>query len=64
MLTKHNPQSALTHGKVTGTTLARSQLTACLAYVRDGETVVVTKLDRLARSLSDLCAMTARLERQ
>lgn len=32
----------------------RPELTKCLEYVRDGDTLVVTKLDRLARSTSDL----------
>ena len=33
---------------------ARPQLQAMLDYVRDGDVVVVTKLDRLARSMRDL----------
>ena len=32
----------------------REQLEAALEYVRDGDTLVVTKLDRLARSVSHL----------
>jgi len=32
----------------------RSQLQACLDYVREGDTLVVTRIDRLARSLRDL----------
>jgi DNA invertase Pin-like site-specific DNA recombinase len=50
--------------KRSGRTLARPQLDACLDFVREGETLVVTRLDRLARSLVDLCAIVARLERQ
>jgi DNA invertase Pin-like site-specific DNA recombinase len=33
----------------------------CLDYVRDGETLVVTRLDRLARSTLHLCQIAARL---
>lgn len=36
--------------KRSGTTANRPQLQACLDYVRDGDTLVITKLDRLARS--------------
>jgi DNA invertase Pin-like site-specific DNA recombinase len=42
----------------------RQQLDAALDYVREGDTLVVTKLDRLARSVPDLLAMVARLERK
>ncbi|MFC4245084.1 recombinase family protein [Gryllotalpicola reticulitermitis] len=40
------------HG-LTGTNRARPGLREALAAVRDGDTLVVTKLDRLARSLPD-----------
>jgi DNA invertase Pin-like site-specific DNA recombinase len=40
----------------------RQQLDAALDYVRDGDTLIVTKLDRLARSVPDLLAMVTRLE--
>lgn len=39
----------------------RPQLEAALDYVREGDTLVVTKLDRLARSVADLVAITSRL---
>jgi DNA invertase Pin-like site-specific DNA recombinase len=32
-------------------------------YARDGDTIVVTKLDRLARSMRDFCNIVADLER-
>ena len=40
--------------KVSGTTQNRSKLQECLSYVREGDTLVITKLDRLARSVSHL----------
>jgi DNA invertase Pin-like site-specific DNA recombinase len=40
----------------------RRQLEAALDYVREGDTLVVTKLDRLARSVADLLNIIGRLE--
>ena len=40
----------------------RSQLEAALDYVREGDSLCVTKLDRLARSVGDLLEIVARLE--
>ncbi|MGW5107649.1 recombinase family protein [Nocardia sp. NPDC004123] len=40
--------------KASGKDRERPQLTALLDYVRDGDTVVVHSMDRLARSLDDL----------
>jgi DNA invertase Pin-like site-specific DNA recombinase len=40
----------------------RDQLAAALDYVREGDTVVVTKPDRLARSVVDLLEIIGRLE--
>lgn len=39
----------------------RPQLDAALDYVREGDTLIVTKLDRLARSVADLVAITEAL---
>ena len=36
----------------------REQLAAALDYIRDGDTLVVTKLDRLARSVAHLVEIT------
>jgi len=40
--------------RVTGTKRERPELQDCLRTLRDGDTLVVWKLDRLARSLKDL----------
>ena len=41
---------------------SRPQLQAALEWVRDGDVLVVTKLDRLARSIADLVAITTALK--
>ena len=48
------------HG-LTGTNRARPGLREALAACRDGDTLVVTKLDRLARSLPDARAIVDEL---
>lgn len=40
----------------------RPQLAAVLEWVRDGDTLVVTKLDRLARSVTNLVEITKQLK--
>jgi DNA invertase Pin-like site-specific DNA recombinase len=42
----------------------REQLAAALDYIRDGDTLVVTKLDRLARSVSHLLSIVDTLDRK
>jgi len=42
----------------------RPQLKSCLEYVREGDTLVVTRLDRLARSTLHLCQLAESLERK
>ena len=42
----------------------RPQLEAALDFVREGDTLVVTKLDRLARSVADLLSIVERLEKK
>jgi DNA invertase Pin-like site-specific DNA recombinase len=49
--------------KKSGTsTKGRDQLAEALDYVREGDTFVVTRLDRLARSVGDLLTIIKRLE--
>lgn len=51
--------------KFTGTrTEGRTELAKLLEYVREGDTVLITKLDRLARSLTDLLQITAQLAKK
>src|SRR5215475_13415965 len=47
--------------KRSGVDAGRPELKACLEYLRDGDTLLVTKLDRLARSTSDLYRIISQL---
>ncbi|MGZ8399933.1 MAG: recombinase family protein, partial [Methyloceanibacter sp.] len=40
--------------KRSGVDAGRPELKRCLEYLREGDTLLVTKIDRLARSTSDL----------
>jgi DNA invertase Pin-like site-specific DNA recombinase len=50
--------------KESGASGKRPRLQACLEYVREGDTLVVTRLDRLARSTLHLCQIAAELEQK
>jgi len=47
--------------KKSGVDAGRPELKACLEYLRDGDTLLVTKLDRLARSTPDLYRIISEL---
>src|SRR5262245_54412733 len=49
--------------KVSGTTTSgRAELTNLLEFVRKGDTLTVTRIDRLARSIADLQAIVHKLK--
>ena len=50
--------------KKSGTADQRPRLKACLEYVRQGDVLVVTRLDRLARSTLHLCQIATQLEQK
>jgi DNA invertase Pin-like site-specific DNA recombinase len=50
--------------KASGTSSKRPRLEACLEYVREGDVLVVTRLDRLARSTLHLCQIAEELKRK
>jgi DNA invertase Pin-like site-specific DNA recombinase len=50
--------------KNSGASDKRPGLLSCLEYIREGDTLVVTRLDRLARSTLHLCQIAAELERK
>src|ERR1041384_3519064 len=50
--------------KKSGSSDKRPRLQACLEYVREGDTLVITRLDRLARSTLHLCQIAAKLEQK
>jgi DNA invertase Pin-like site-specific DNA recombinase len=47
--------------KRSGVDAGRPELKACLEYLREGDTLVVTKLDRMARSTPDLYRIISQL---
>jgi DNA invertase Pin-like site-specific DNA recombinase len=63
-LDKLQPCHKIFQEKTSGTVGERPQLAACLEYVREGDTLVVTRLDRLARSTLHLCQIAAELHRK
>ena len=48
--------------KVSGATRNRPELNQMLDYTREGDTVIITKLDRLARSTKDLLEIVEQLQ--
>lgn len=51
--------------KMTGTTkTGRKELDRCINYIREGDTLVVTKIDRLARSARDLYNIIHQLDKE
>jgi len=50
--------------KKSGSSDKRPRLNACIEYVREGDTLVVTRLDRLARSTLHLCQIADELQRK
>lgn len=52
------------HEQLSSVDSERVELAKALDYVREGDTLVVTKLDRLARSIGDMVRITEELERK
>ena len=50
--------------KRSGVSNKRPRLKACLEYVREGDTLVITRLDRLARSTLHLCQLAEQLDKK
>lgn len=48
--------------KKSGASDARPQLKACLDYLREGDVLIITRLDRLARSTLHLCQIADTLQ--
>lgn len=53
-LTKYGCEKLFTEKKSGASTTNRQSLKECLTYLREGDTLVITKLDRLCRSIKDL----------
>jgi len=52
------------HEKQSGRTDDRKELKRCLEYLREGDTLVITKLDRLGRSIRDLLNIVDGLDKK
>ncbi|PHM69986.1 recombinase family protein [Xenorhabdus kozodoii] len=50
--------------KRSGRTAHRPQYQACMDYLREGDTLIVTKLDRLARSVDHLSQISSRFQQE
>jgi DNA invertase Pin-like site-specific DNA recombinase len=50
--------------KLSGSNIDRPELKKLLAYIRKGDTVTVTKLDRLARSTKDLLGIAEEIKKK
>ena len=61
-LEKLNDCDRLFEERHSGTTDARPVLRQCLDYVREGDRLVVTRIDRLARSTLHLCRIAETLQ--
>lgn len=48
---------------MTGKVASRPQWDACCAFLRDGDVLIVTKLDRIGRSVGNLVSVAAELHR-
>lgn len=46
--------------KLSGTSTQRPEFKSCMEYLREGDCLVITRLDRLARSVLDLARILAR----
>ena len=50
--------------KRSGTNIDRPEFQACMNYLREGDTLVVTRLDRLARSVVHLADLAKRFQKE
>jgi DNA invertase Pin-like site-specific DNA recombinase len=59
---KHAKCRQVYEEQASGKNTGRPQLEGCLKSLRDGDTLVVWRLDRLGRNLADLVGLIAELE--
>jgi DNA invertase Pin-like site-specific DNA recombinase len=62
-LCEHGCTRVFTDHGVTGRLASRPQWDACRAFLRDGDVLVVTKLDRIGRSVGNLVSVAGELHR-
>ena len=63
-LRQHGCEKLFQEKKSGGSRAGRAELDAALEFVREGDILIVTRLDRLARSLHDLVQATQELSRK
>lgn len=63
-LRQHGCERLYQEKKGGGSRTGRTELESALEFVREGDVLVVTRLDRLARSVRDLVLVTQELERK
>ena len=63
-LTKYGCEKLFTEKKSGTSTTNRQSLKECLTYLREGDTLVITKLDRLCRSIKDLSNISDELNKK
>jgi DNA invertase Pin-like site-specific DNA recombinase len=61
---KHAKCGEVYEEQATGKNTSRPQLEACIKSLREGDTLIVWRLDRLGRNLADLVALVAEFERR
>ena len=63
-LTAHGCEKLFTEKKSGTSTVNRTELLSCLDYLREGDKLVITKLDRLCRSIRDLSNISDELTKK
>lgn len=61
-LTEYGCVEIFSEKKSGTTTRKRKELKNCMKYIRNGDTLIITKLDRLARSVLDLASIRTELK--
>jgi DNA invertase Pin-like site-specific DNA recombinase len=64
LLTKYGCEKLFTEKKSGTSTKKRIELKNCLTYLREGDKLVITKLDRLCRSIKDLSNISDNLNKK
>ena len=61
-LTKAGCERVFSEKKSGKTTDGRTELEACIKFAREGDTIIVCRLDRFARSMGDFCNLVREMQ--